>query len=224
MQLAADLSYALDPTKVIRNTAAGTVLYNGVNVGQIVGFNTTYINNARLETAGIDFGINHSLERFRPVRCAEPLAAGDLSDRLRDQRRGRGGSRNPAWQAPRSPCRGAPPCVTSGRWVETRVQSLLRFTDSYANDATPNAGTFAKPFVESYLVWDLSYSYAIGELFGLRSSHVSLGVNNVMNKNPPWVPDVNHLLATMYDYSGRAHLGAVEGELLGHAEASTTSL
>jgi len=77
------------------------------------------------------------------------------------------------------------------------VQSLLRFTDSYANDATPNAGTVAKPFVESYVVWDLSYSYK------LEKSDVSFGVNNVTDQNPPWVPDTNHLLATMYDYSGR---------------------
>jgi outer membrane receptor for ferrienterochelin and colicin len=83
------------------------------------------------------------------------------------------------------------------------VQSLLRFTDSYANDSTPNAGTAAKPFIESYLVWDLSYSYAVGKMFGLKNSDVGLGVNNVMNKNPPWVPDTNHLLASMYDYSGR---------------------
>jgi len=37
----------------------------------------------------------------------------------------------------------------------------------------------------------------------LKSSDVSVGVNNVLDKNPPWVPDTNHLLATMYDYSGR---------------------
>jgi hypothetical protein len=79
----------------------------------------------------------------------------------------------------------------------TSVQSLLRFTDSYANDALPNGGTVAKPYIESYMVWDLSFSYAFGERFGARSSHVSLGANNVLNKHPPWVPDVNHLLATM---------------------------
>ena len=70
VQLAADLATTLDPSKVIRSTAAGTVIYNGVNVGQIVGFNTTYINNAQLETAGVDFGISYSndLGRFGTLR------------------------------------------------------------------------------------------------------------------------------------------------------------
>jgi outer membrane receptor protein involved in Fe transport len=65
-QLANDLTTTLDPNKVIRSPDAGTVIYNGVNVGQIIGFNTTYINNAQLETAGVDFGITYAndLGRF----------------------------------------------------------------------------------------------------------------------------------------------------------------
>jgi len=201
-QLAADLATTLDPTKVIRSPAAGTVIYNGVNVGPIVGFNTTYINNAKLETAGVDVGISYSnsLGRFGGLRHSlmatyqTDYAINGLNVEGSRNSRVAGASFAVPWRA-----------TLRNSWSlgNNSVQSLLRFTDSYANDATPNAGTIAKPFVESYLVWDLSYAYAFGEHFGLKSSDVSVGVNNVLDKNPPWVPDTNHLLATMYDYSGR---------------------
>jgi outer membrane receptor for ferrienterochelin and colicin len=196
VQLAADLTTTLDPTKVIRSTAAGTVIYNGVNVGQIVGFNTTYINNAQLETAGIDFGIGYSNDIGRLGTLRHSLQATYQTDyaingvNAEGSRNSRvaGASFAVPWRA-----------TLRNNWFagNNSVQSLLRFTDSYANDSTPNAGTVAKPLVESYIVWDLSYSYK------LKKSDVSFGVNNVMDKNPPWVPDTNHLLATMYDYSGR---------------------
>ena len=51
--------------------------------------------------------------------------------------------------------------------------------------------------------WDLSYSYDLGERFGLKSTGIAAGVNNVMAKQPPYVPDGNHTLPSMYDYSGR---------------------
>jgi outer membrane receptor protein involved in Fe transport len=200
--LASDLATTLDPNKVIRSTQAGTVIFNGVNVGQIVGFNTTYLNNASLNTAGIDLGLNyrHELGRFGSMQHSllatyqtdYEINGVDVS-----------GSRN-------SRVAGASfaiPWRVSLRnsWVlgSNSVQSLLRFTDSYANDANPNANTPAKPVIESYMVWDLSYSYAFGPGFGLSNTEFALGLNNVTDKTPPWVPDTNHLLATMYDYSGR---------------------
>jgi iron complex outermembrane receptor protein len=202
VQLATDLATTLDPNKVLRSTAAGTVIYNGVNVGQIVGFNTTYINNAQLETAGIDLGISYANDLGRLGSLRHSLQATYQTDyeingvNAEGSRNSRvaGASFAVPWRA-----------TLRNNWAlgNSSVQSLLRFTDGYANDATPNAGTVAKPFIESYLVWDLSYSYAVGKRFGLKNSDVSLGVNNVTNKNPPWVPDTNHLLATMYDYSGR---------------------
>jgi outer membrane receptor protein involved in Fe transport len=83
------------------------------------------------------------------------------------------------------------------------VQSLLRFTDGYSNDQIPNAGTPAKTRIESYFSWDLSYSYDFEELLGLESSQVAIGSNNVLDEDPPYVPDGNHTLSSMYDYSGR---------------------
>ena len=201
-QLAANLATTLDPNKVIRSTSAGTVIYNGVNVGQIVAFNTTYINNAQLESAGLDFGITygHDLGRFGSMHHSLQAtyqtgykinginAEGSRNSRLA------GGSFAVPWRA-----------TLRNSWSlgGNSVQSLLRYTDGYANDALPNAGTDPKPFVESYLVWDLSYQYSFGKVFGFKNADVGLGVNNVLDKTPPWVPDTNHLLASMYDYSGR---------------------
>lgn len=83
------------------------------------------------------------------------------------------------------------------------VQSLLRYTDGYDNDQTPNAGTPAKPNIESFIAWDLSYNFSLGERWGMKDSSVGIGVNNVMDEAAPYVPDGNHTLSSIYDYSGR---------------------
>ena len=50
----------------------GTVLWNGVNVGPIVGFNVNYINNASLKSAGFDFALNNTqdLGNFGALRSS----------------------------------------------------------------------------------------------------------------------------------------------------------
>jgi len=202
LELAASLETTLDPTKVQRDPSAGTVIYNGVNVGPIVGFNTTYVNNRTLETAGFDFGINHvaQLGRAGSLRTA---AAATYQSTYKINGRDITGSRNARvaggsfavpWRA-----------TLQNLWVigGSSVQSLVRYTDGYANDQIPNAGTPVKPFIEPYVSWDLSYAYNFGERFGLRGSEIAFGVNNVTDEIPPYVPDGNHTLSSMYDYSGR---------------------
>ena len=202
VELAANLSTTLDPTKVIRSTAAGTVLWNGVNVGQIVGFNVNYINNASLKSSGFDFALNNTQDfgRFGVLRSSLLASYQDkyeLNGRDISQSRNArtaGGSFSVPWRA-----------TLRNVWSlgNHSVQSLLRFTDEYYNDQTPNAGTAAKEHIEKYFSWDLSYSYDLGERFGLKTSQVSIGANNLMDKSPPYVPDGNHTLSSMYDYSGR---------------------
>ncbi|MEP7311702.1 MAG: TonB-dependent receptor, partial [Pseudomonadota bacterium] len=202
VELAANLSSALDPTRVLRSTAAGTVIYNGVNVGQIVGFNTTYINNASLETAGFDFGVNHSQDLGGLGVLRTSLLA-TYQDTYKINGRDISGSRNARtaggsfaipWRA-----------TLRNVWGlgNNSVQSLVRYTDHYYNDQTPNAGTFTKTSIEPFMSWDLSYSYDFDKLFGLKGTQVGFGVNNVMDKQPPYVPDGNHTLSSIYDYSGR---------------------
>jgi outer membrane receptor for ferrienterochelin and colicin len=202
LELAQSLTTTLDPTKVLRDPSAGTVLYNGVNVGPIVGFNTTYVNTRTVETAGFDVGINHTaqLGRFGVIRtglASTYQSTYKINDR--DFTRSRnarvaGGSFAVPWRA-----------TLRNMWAlgNSSVQSLLRYTDGYLNDQIPNAGTPVKPYVEPFVSWDLSYAYSVGERFGLRGGDVAIGVNNVMDKIPPYVPDGNHTLSTMYDYSGR---------------------
>lgn len=202
VELAANPATALDPSKVIRSTAAGTVIWNGVNVGQIVGLNVSYVNNASLESAGFDFAVNNAqdLGRFGSLRSS--LLASYQSEYKINGRdisqsrnaRTAGGSFAVPWRA-----------TMRNVWSlgSHSVQSLLRFTDAYYNDQTPNAGTTAKPHIEKYFSWDLSYSYDLGERFGLKSSQIAFGANNLMDKSPPYVPDGNHTLSSMYDYSGR---------------------
>jgi len=178
------------------------VIYNGVNVGAIVGMNTAYINNASLVSAGFDFSVNHSLDLGRLGALRSTLLASyqdtyevngvDYSGSR--NARTAGGSFSVPWRA-----------TLRNEWSigGSSVQSLVRYTDSYANDQTPNAGTAAKPSIEPYIAWDLSYAYNLGKAYGLSSSQIGVGVNNVMAKQPPYVPDGNHTLSSMYDYSGR---------------------
>ncbi len=202
VELARNPASVLDPNKIVRNPAAGTVLVNGVNVGTIVGINTTYVNNASLETAGFDFAVNHALEMGGAGVLRTSLLASYQSTYeingvdISGSRNARtaGGSFSVPWRA-----------TLRNVWTLSAgsLQSLLRYTDGYVNDQTPNAGTFTKPTIESYFTWDLSYSFDLGERFGLKSSGIAVGVNNVMDKQPPYVPDGNHTLSSMYDYSGR---------------------
>jgi hypothetical protein len=187
---------------VIRNPAAGTVIYNGVNVGPIVGFNVTYFNNQSLETGGFDFALTNSQDLGRFGRVRSRLLASYQSEYRVDGRdisqsrnaRTSGGSISMPWRA-----------TLSNNWSlgNHSVQSLLRFTDEYYNDLGPNAGSAVKEHIESYMTWDLSYSYDLGERFGMKSSQVAVGVNNVFDKAGVYVPDGNHTLSSMYDYSGR---------------------
>jgi len=201
-ELAANPTTALDPSKVIRSTAAGTVIWNGVNVGQIVGLNVTYINNASLESAGFDFALNNTQDLGKFGRLTNSVLA-SYQDTYKINGIDYSGSRN----ARTAGGSFAVPWRASMRNVWDlgghSVQSLLRFTDEYYNDQTPNAGTTAKPHIEKYFTWDLSYTYNLGELFGLKNSQIGIGANNVMDKSPPYVPDGNHTLSSMYDYSGR---------------------
>jgi outer membrane receptor protein involved in Fe transport len=202
VELAANVNTALDPTKVIRSTSAGTVIWNGVNVGQIVGFNVNYINNASLKSAGFDFGLNNTQDfgRFGVLRSSLLAAYQDkyeLNGRDISQSRNArtaGGSFSVPWRA-----------TLRNIWSlgDHSVQSLVRYTDEYYNDQTPNAGTAAKEHIEKYFTWDLSYSYELGERFGLSSSQIAIGANNVFDKAGVYVPDGNHTLSSMYDYSGR---------------------
>jgi len=203
--LAMDPVAALDGRRVRRDPAAGTVMHDGVNIGQIVGLDLTYVNVARISTAGIDFGLSH--------RSALG-AAGALVNNLQLTWQGRyrvngvdgTGSRNAllAGAAPGIPVR----ALLRSDWSRGPhlLQSRLRYTDGFRNDAYPNAGGGTKARVEPYWMWDISYTHRLASqrawLDGLRAS---VGVRNVLDAAGPWVPDVNHILPALYDYSGRGY-------------------
>jgi iron complex outermembrane receptor protein len=180
-----------DPTRVLRNSA-----------GNLIGLNLTYVNNATVETAGIDFGASHTWESGFGALRNSVIATYQTTYEVNgvDVSGSRNGRVTGASFA--VPLR----ATLRSDWSRGShsVQSLLRFTDGYDNDVPPNRGTQPKPRIESYLSWDLSYSYALEmERFNFKSSSLSLGLNNVTDEIPPWVPDQNHTLFTMYDYSGR---------------------
>jgi outer membrane receptor for ferrienterochelin and colicin len=192
LALALDPITTEDPTKVVRNAA-----------GTIVGLNLTYVNNASVETAGLDFAITHRWDMGSIGSLRNNIQATYQTDYnvngvdVTGGRNGRvtGASFAIPWRAT---------LRTDWALGSHSVQSLIRFVDGYSNDVPGNAGSTPKAFVESYIAWDLSYTFAFDwEKFKMKNSGVSVGMNNVLDTVPPWVPDSNHTLPSMYDYSGR---------------------
>lgn len=181
-----------DPTKVIRNLA-----------GTIIGLNLTYVNNSTVETAGLDFSTTYRLDMGKAGSLRNSLQATyqttyDVNGV--DVTGGRNGRVTGASFA--VPLRAT--LRTDWKMGDHSLQSLLRYTDGFSNDVPGNAGTTPKTEIESYVSWDLSYTYSFEvERFKMRNSGISLGLNNVLDSVPPWVPDQNHTLPSMYDYSGR---------------------
>jgi iron complex outermembrane receptor protein len=68
--------------------------------------------------------------------------------------------------------------------------------DGAANDV------FTKD-IESMTTVDLQYTYSFGELAMLSDSSVSLGVQNLTDEEPPWVPVVNSFSPILHDPRGR---------------------
>lgn len=181
-----------DPTKVVRNAS-----------GTITGLNLTYVNNAALETAGIDAAITYKLDMgsFGSLRNT---AQSTYQSTYKVNGIDRKGSRNATVAGASFSIPWRATLRTDWQLGSHALQSLLRYTDGYANDAAANQGSTPKPYVESFISWDLSYSYSFEwERFNLKNSSASIGLNNVLDTVPPWVPDVNHTLFTIYDYSGR---------------------
>ncbi len=203
--LAMDPVAALDGSRVRRDLAAGTVMHEGVNIGQIVGLDLTYVNVARISTAGVDVGVSH-----RSLLGAAGALVNSLQLTWQARYSVNGvdgtGSRNAllAGASPGIPVR----ALLRSDWSRGPhlLQSQLRYTEGFRNDAYPNAGGSTKARVEPYWLWDLSYTRRLGSarawLDGLRAS---VGVRNVLDAAAPWVPDVNHILPTLYDYSGRGY-------------------
>jgi iron complex outermembrane recepter protein len=180
-----------DGTKVIRNGA-----------GAIVGLNLTYVNNAVVETAGIDLGASHvwdmgfgSLRNSLLATYQTTYEVNGVDVRASRNALVTGASFAVPWRAT---------LRTDFSVGGHSVQSLVRFTDAYQNDQATPAGLTPVRHIESYLTWDLSYNYSLNiERFSLENASIGLGLNNVLDEVPPWVPDQNHTLPTMYDYSGR---------------------
>jgi iron complex outermembrane receptor protein len=57
--------------------------------------------------------------------------------------------------------------------------------------------------IESMTTVDLQYTYSFGEMAMLSDSSVSLGVQNLTDQEPPWVPVVNSFSPILHDPRGR---------------------
>jgi iron complex outermembrane receptor protein len=191
-------AFPTDPTRVQRDNNNG-----------IIRIRTQFFNAAAVETAGLDIGLTHMQElgRFGSLRNSllgtyvptydyQAQASGPVVD-ASDSRNSQvsGSFLSIDWRAN---------LRTSWALGNHSVQSLLTYTDGFDNDLPAATGTKFDQ-IDSYINWDLSYTYRLEgfDSFGLRRSSVSVGANNVMKSIPPYTGDGSHMLATVYDYSGR---------------------
>jgi iron complex outermembrane receptor protein len=65
------------------------------------------------------------------------------------------------------------------------------------------ANDFFTRNIHSMLTADLSYTYTFGEVGFLSDSSVTIGVQNITNEEPPWVPVNTGFDATLHDPRGR---------------------
>lgn len=204
LAVALDPRLSLDPAKVIRDPSVGTVMHEGVNIGQIVGIELSYVNNARIDAAGVDLGVSHRMRAG--AGTLENTWQATLQTAYEVNGVDAHGSRN----ALLSGASVSVPLRATWRarwsWPGGNVESQMRHAGGFRNDAPPNAGTAPKRRVESFLAWDLAWSRSFAvRRAGLEAAGLALGVNNVLADVPPWVPDGNHTLSTLYDYSGRSY-------------------
>jgi outer membrane receptor for ferrienterochelin and colicin len=199
---------ARDPSKVVRDISAGTVIdpTTGQNIGAIVRINQSFFNAAKVATAGFDLAINHRLDigRFGTIRNNLMATYVDKYDiQLTPTSPVVDGSDN------RNNTRaGAALSVDLRATLRTTwslgnhsVQSLVRYTDAFVND---NLTLPLKPTIPTFTVWDLNYGYDLpADTFGLATSNLTVGINNVLERNPPVIPDGNGSLPALYDYTGR---------------------
>ncbi len=107
-----------------------------------------------------------------------------------------------------------------------RAFALVQYIDSLSNAGTAAGGTLGGTeaffretvrmalgnaaaekiytnHVDTFTTLDLQYTFTYGELGLLSDSNVSIGVQNVTDEEPPWVPVVNSFEPTLHDPRGR---------------------
>jgi iron complex outermembrane receptor protein len=57
--------------------------------------------------------------------------------------------------------------------------------------------------IDAWTTWDAQYTYDFGELAMLSDSSISIGVQNLTDEEPSWVPVVNSFDTTLHDPRGR---------------------
>jgi hypothetical protein len=70
-----------------------------------------------------------------------------------------------------------------------------------------HGAAFAEDFldssVDSWLTADMNYTYSFGELSFLNDASVTIGVQNITNEEPPFVPVITGYDGTLHDPRGR---------------------
>ena len=65
------------------------------------------------------------------------------------------------------------------------------------------AADFLDSSVDSWLTADMNYTYSLGELRFLNDASVTIGVQNITNEEPPFVPVITGYDGTLHDPRGR---------------------
>jgi outer membrane cobalamin receptor len=150
--------------------------------GQLFAINTAYVNVGKVVTDGIDLTATWHLPsdhlgdfQFRAdatyVNKFDMYnAAGVVQHNVGSRNFNNNFAPMPPWRA-----------TARANWTRSihELSLAVRFTDSYRNDQSNNAP------IRSFTTADLQYGLHLSNLFSVGSTDVFLGVNNVLDEEPP---------------------------------------
>lgn len=99
------------------------------------------------------------------------------------------------------------------RWIDeyefpqnewNAAQGFWAFTVGLANGSEASS-KFLTEKIDSWTTVDLQYTYTLPEMGFVTSSSVTLGIKNVFDEGPPWVPDNTGWDTITHDFRGRVY-------------------
>lgn len=200
---------------IVDNDCAGDGIPNDPRVirdagGQLRQVNTEFVNIGSVKTDGIDIKADYTMDVANTqlifdmaatyVNTFDVDANGDGTKDFDGA-----GSRNfrnsfstmPQWRG-----------LLGGTWLfgNQSANLTMRYIDGYKNDQSNDAP------VDSYTTWDAQYSIVLPELVGGGDTVVTLGINNLLDEDPPALTRANSdgSIVTRYNSDGTYNTGWID--------------
>jgi len=88
-------------------------------------------------------------------------------------------------------------------WAPRKMISALAIQDLVASNRQAFADRFLDSSIDSWVTADVQYTYSFGDLKYLSDASVTVGIQNLTNEEPPFVPVITGYDGTLHDPRGR---------------------